>query len=168
MQNWKIMISSQKVGVFFFVSTAVLAGSLAGFAAPPAPPSQLNPGLATIETPDGFTIFAELAITPAQRTKGLMYRTRLAPDRGMLFTFSKPDYWTFWMKNTKIALDILWLDEKGVVVYIQHAAPICTRQDNLCPRYRPTTPAVLVLELGAGRAKELNLKPGTQLTIEWP
>ena len=162
------MIFRQKILILSLLITVVFTGSLSVFATPPAPPPKLNPGLATIQTPDGFTIFAELAITPDQRTKGLMYRTRLAPDRGMLFTFAEPGYWTFWMKNTKMALDILWLDEKGTIVHIQHAAPICTRQDNLCPRYRSITPAVSVLELGPGRAETLNLTKGKTLKIELP
>ncbi len=162
------MIFRQKILMLFLLITVVFTGSLSVFATPPAPPPKLNPGLATIQTPDGFTIFAELAITPDQRTKGLMYRTRLAPDRGMLFTFTEPGYWTFWMKNTKMALDILWLDEKGTIVHIQHAAPICTRQDNLCPRYRSIIPAVSVLELGPGRAETLNLTKGKTLKIELP
>ena len=123
---------------------------------------------ATVQTPEGFTIFAELAITPDQRSTGLMSRTSLAPDRGMLFTFSEPGYWIFWMKNTKMALDILWLNEKGGIVSIEHRAPICTRKDNLCPRYRPTAPAIAVLELGAGQAKKLNLSVGIKLEIEMP
>jgi len=164
------MIFQQKIIlILFLLTTMVLTGApLSVFATPPAPPPKLNPGLATIQTPDGFTIFAELAITPAQRTQGLMYRTHLAPDQGMLFTFTEPGNWTFWMKNTKMALDILWLDEKGIIVHIQHAAPICTRQDNLCPRYRTTTPAVSVLELGPGRAEKLSLAKGKKLKIEFP
>ena len=100
-----------------------------------------------------------------------MFRTRMAPDRGMLFTFPEflePGYWTFWMKNTKMPLDILWLDQDGTIVHIERSVPICTRTDNLCPRYRPKTAAVQVLELGAGRAATLNLSVGTHLTIELP
>ncbi len=100
-----------------------------------------------------------------------MYRTRMAPDRGMLFTFPEfpdPSHWTFWMKNTKMPLDILWLDRDGTIVHIERHVPICTRTDNLCPRYRPKTAAVRVLELRAGQATTLKLTPGTQLTIELP
>ena len=100
-----------------------------------------------------------------------MFRTRMAPDRGMLFTFpefQEPGYWTFWMKNTKMPLDILWLDQDGTIVHIERYVPVCTRTDNLCPRYRPKTAAVQVLELGAGQAATLNLGVGTQLTIELP
>jgi len=159
---------SRNILPFLVLSTIGFCVSWSGYASPPAPPQQLSPGLATIQTPEGFIIFAEMAVTPAQRTKGLMFRTRLAPDRGMLFQFSEPDHWTFWMKNTKMALDILWLDEHDTIVHIRHAAPICKRQDNLCPRYRTPIPAVSVLELAAGRAEELNLSSGTKLHIDLP
>lgn len=150
---------------FLFLSTSLVA-----FSAPPAPPS-LSGGLATVSTPDGVTIYCEIADTPAKRSQGLMYRTRMAPDRGMLFTFpefQEPGYWTFWMKNTKMPLDILWLDRDGTIVHLERYVPICTRTDNLCPRYRPKTAAVQVLELGAGQAAALKLTVGTTLAIELP
>ncbi len=92
----------------------------------------------------------------------------MAPDQGMLFTFPEPGYWTFWMKNTKMPLDILWLDRNGNVVHVEPYVPICERTDNLCPRYRPKTAAIQVLELRAGQAATLKLTPGTQLTVEMP
>jgi len=125
-------------------------------------------GLATVSTPDGFTIYCEIADTPASRSRGLMYRKNMAPDRGMLFLFSKADYWTFWMKNTRMPLDILWLDKNGKIVHLADHVPICNRTDNLCPRYRPGTMATQVLELRAGQADALKLTLGTQLTIEMP
>jgi uncharacterized protein len=163
-----MMGQNKIVTLFTLIAAMGLAGFLPALATPPSPPPKLNPGLATIQTPDGYTIYAEIANTTEQRTQGLMYRTRLAPDGGMLFTFPQPGIWTFWMKNTKMPLDMLWIDEKGTIVHIQHAAPICERQDNLCPRYRSNTPAVAVLELGPGRSETLNLAPGKKLHIEFP
>ena len=148
----------------------VLSTSLVAFSASPPPPSGPS-GLATVSTPDGFLIYCEIADTPAKRSQGLMYRTRMAPDRGMLFTFPEflePGYWTFWMKNTKMPLDILWLDRDGTIVHLERYVPICTRTDNLCPRYRPKTAAAQVLELRAGQAATLKLFVGTKLTIELP
>lgn len=159
---------SQNIIIFTLFHLLIPLGLMPAYAATPGPPQQINPGVATVQTPDGFTIFAEIANTPNQRSTGLMYRTQIAHDRGMIFTFPEPGSWTFWMKNTKMALDILWIDGKGKIVHIQHAAPICEREDNLCPRYRTNIPAILVLELGAGRAKKLNLTPGKKLEISWP
>jgi uncharacterized membrane protein (UPF0127 family) len=133
------------------------------------PPSFLNDGgLAILTTPAGFTIYAEIADTPMKKAKGLMYRTSLAPDRGMLFIFQDRGYWTFWMKNTKISLDMIWLDQKGKIVDVQPNIPICERQDDFCPRYRPRHRAYSVLELKAGQAKNLELKPGVTLKMEIP
>ena len=162
------MIFTGKKALFLLIIIFCLGFKMEAQAAPPSPLPSLTPEFATVRTPGGFTIFAELAITPDQRATGLMFRTRLPRDRGMLFSFSEPGYWIFWMKNTNMALDILWLNEKGSIVSIQHTAPICTRKDNLCPRYRPTNPAVAVLELGAGQAKKLNLSVGKKLKIEMP
>ena len=139
-----------------------------GISAPPAPPFKLDPGLALIQTPNGSTIFAEIADTPEKRSRGLMFRTSMAPDRGMLFIFSEPGKLTFWMKNTKMKLDMLWLDKKGTIVHIEHEVPICERRDNLCPRYRSTIQASYVLELKDGQTKKLKLQKGNRLTIQLP
>jgi len=139
-----------------------------GMTAPPTPPLKLNPGLALIQTPNGSTIFAEIADTPEKRSRGLMFRTSLAPDHGMLFTFSEPGKLTFWMKNTRMKLDMLWLDKKGTIVHIEHEVPTCERRDNLCPRYRSTGLAHYVLELKEGQSKKLKLRKGNRLTIQLP
>ena len=130
--------------------------------------SQANKGLALISTPNGDSIFAEIADTPAKRAQGLMGRTSLAPDHGMLFTFSEPGQWTFWMKNTKISLDILWLDTDGKVIHLELNVPICTRTDEGCPRYHPAKKALYALELRAGMAERLGIQKGTVLKIALP
>ncbi len=125
-------------------------------------------GLATITTPQGATIYAEIADTPDKRAEGLMFRTSLAPDHGMIFKFPELGYWTFWMKNTKIPLDIIWMEKTGRIIYIQPAVPICTRQDDGCPRYHSHKKSRYVLEINAGMAKKLQLTPGTLLTLSFP
>jgi hypothetical protein len=81
-------------------------------AALPSPAPASDSRLLPIRTPSGITIEAEIADTPIKRATGLMYRERLDKDHGMLFVFGQPSPWTFWMKNTKISLDLIWLDEK--------------------------------------------------------
>ena len=125
-------------------------------------------GLATISTPKGTVIFAEVADTPAKRAQGLMFRTNLAPDHGMLFKFPELGNWTFWMKNTKIPLDIIWLDETGNVVHIEPKVPICTRTDDGCPRYHSRKKAMYVLELKAEMAAQFQIHPGTPLSVALP
>jgi hypothetical protein len=97
-----------------------------------------------------------------------MDRHSIAPDGGMLFQFPELGYWTFWMKNTKIPLDILWLDKTGTIIHLQSDVPICTRTDDHCPRYYSHKKSWQVLELKAGMAEKLELIPGSRLTITVP
>lgn len=131
-------------------------------------PVQLDRGLARITTPQGSIIYAEIADTPEKMARGLMFLTSLAPDRGMLFTFQGKGRWTFWMKNTKISLDIIWLDQEGKIVHINHNTPTCERIDDFCPRYTPHEPAIWVLEVRGGQAKKLRLQTGSRLKVELP
>jgi uncharacterized protein len=132
------------------------------------PRSRPGNELASIATPEGSIIFAEIADSPDKRAKGLMDRPSIAQDGGMLFQFPELGYWTFWMKNTKIPLDILWLDKTGTIIHIESNVPICTRTDDHCPRYYSHKKSWQVLELNAGMAEKLELTPGSQLMISVP
>lgn len=125
-------------------------------------------GLASITSPKGAIIFAEVADTLDKRAQGLMYRTAMEENHGMLFIFPELGYWTFWMKNTKIPLDILWLDKKGTIIHIEANVPICKRVDDHCPRHYSNKQSWQVLELNAGIAEKLQLLPGSRLTISLP
>lgn len=124
--------------------------------------------LVQISTPNGATIQAEIADTTEKRAKGLMYRDSLAKDRGMLFTFAEPQLWTFWMKNTRIPLDIIWMDGKKRIVHIERSVPTCSRTDDGCPQYQPNDNAVYVLEVAAGVADALKLQRGSVLKFQVP
>jgi uncharacterized membrane protein (UPF0127 family) len=124
--------------------------------------------LITVKTPNGELIHAELADTALKRAQGLMFREHLADDRGMLFIFGDTQPWTFWMKNTKIPLDIIWMDAKKTIIHIERNTPICTRQDDGCPQYHSEEGALYVLELGAGRAAALQLQRGVRLSFKQP
>lgn len=119
--------------------------------------------LVPIRTPQGVTIHAELADTPFKRAQGLMFRDSLPDDRGMLFIFGEAQPWTFWMKNTKLPLDIIWLNEQKKIVHIEANVPICTLVGNACPQYQSNEPAMYVLELRGGRAAALKLARGMAL-----
>ena len=106
----------------------------------------------------------EVAKTPQQQALGLMFRTTLAPDRGMLFPFERPRIVGFWMKNCKIPLDMIFL-RNGVVKAIQVNALPC--QQDPCPTYGPDVPVDQVIELGGERSQELGLKVGDRIPIQF-
>ena len=122
---------------------------------------QADDGLIPIQLPGGVIIQAEVANTMKKRAEGLMYRESLAKDRGMLFTFDQAQPWTFWMKNTKIPLDIIYFDHARKLVSVAHAPP-CSLGDS-CPPFPSEGPALYVLELNAGAAAELGAVAGDEL-----
>lgn len=125
---------------------AALSAPFAGFAAATLKTEPLD-----IVTRHGRRHFVvEIADTPATQERGLMYRTKLAAGRGMLFDFHTPQGVTFWMKNTLIALDIIFIDANGRIVSIaRNAKPM---SENLIPSGGPI---LGVLELRGGRAAEI-------------
>lgn len=116
--------------------------------------------------PDGRSVTAELAVTEAERARGLMFREKIAFDQGMLFLMPGEDYHAFWMKNTLISLDILWLDKDRRIVHIEKNVPPCPGDP--CPSYAPSRPASYVLELGAGGADRYGLKLFDRLDFVLP
>ncbi|AFY83968.1 DUF192 domain-containing protein [Oscillatoria acuminata] len=107
----------------------------------------------------------EVATTPQQQAIGLMHRSEIAPNRGMLFPFNPPRPVTFWMKNVEINLDMIFLRD-GEVLAIAADVPPCTTDP--CPFYGPpNTPIDHVLELGGGRAAELGIQVGDQIAIDF-
>jgi len=109
------------------------------------------------------TIYVEVAKTETQRAKGLMFRKHLDSDKGMLFVFPKEARHAFWMVNTKIPLDIIWLDSSKKIIYLSKNTPSCTqtgRLQSLCKIYRPDSKAKYVLEVNAGFADNYNIAVG--------
>lgn len=106
---------------------------------------------------------AELATTEAAREHGLMARRRLSEGHAMLFAFPDSAPRGFWMKNTLIALDILYFDQDHQLVSTQHDVPPCTADP--CPIYPSEGPAQYVLELPAGTARKIGTRRGDVLTI---
>ena len=96
------------------------------------------------------------------RMRGLMFRDRLGADRGMLFVFENEEPQSFWMRNTRIPLDIMYFDGALRFVSVASAAP-CTTQ--ACPSYPSKGPARFVLELKAGQARELGIATGDPLVL---
>ncbi|KAB7770729.1 DUF192 domain-containing protein [Xanthomonas maliensis] len=113
---------------------------------------------------NGTRYAVELARNDAERAQGLMFRDALADDHGMLFIHDREEPLAYWMKNTKIALDILYFDNQLRLVSQQRDVPPCSAGD-ACPPYPSKRPARYVLELNAGQAAKLNLRDGTVLAL---
>jgi uncharacterized membrane protein (UPF0127 family) len=106
--------------------------------------------------PNGTEVTVELAATAEERQLGLMFRDKLDPDQAMLLVFEQEGYYSIWMKNMKIALDILWLDKDKRVVHIERDVPPC--KEDPCPSYISRIPAMYVLEIKAGEVKRNKIK----------
>jgi uncharacterized protein len=112
----------------------------------------------------GETIDLEVAQTSEQQALGLMYRQELADDRGMLFPLSQPMMARFWMKHCFISLDMVFL-RGNRIKYIAENVPPCKKEP--CPTYGADTFVDKVIELRAGRAKELKLKKGDYISLKF-
>ncbi len=103
----------------------------------------------------------EVASTPQERARGLMYRDHLDEDAGMLFIFEDVGLYSFWMKNTLIPLDMIWLDDDGTVVYIAEDVQPCG--SGTCPLINPGKEARYVLEVNGGTSDKIGLKVGDNI-----
>lgn len=102
----------------------------------------------------------EVARTGEQQARGLMFREKMGADEGMLFPYSQPRMLSFWMKNTVLSLDIIYIGPDGKVVnVVANAQPQSEKQ------LWSDAPASAVLELNAGRAAQLGIGPGT--AVSW-
>ena len=104
---------------------------------------------------------AEIADSLKTQKVGLMFRKTLKKDEGMMFIFPEENIYTFWMKNTLIPLDIIWMDQNKEVVFISENNQPC--QSDPCPSIDPEVKAKYVLEINAGLSKEIGLSVGDKL-----
>ena len=108
-----------------------------------------------------FTV--EVAESREKQALGLMFRESMPDDHGLVFIFPAEGMRSFWMKNTKIPLDIFYFDEDLKLVSVSENTTPC--RSSRCPGYPSTGPAKYVLELNAGKAAELGVKPGDELKL---
>ena len=125
---------------------------------------QAAPEWAVAVFPSGEEFSLEIAADPQSRAYGYMYREKVAPNEGMLFIFDRAGAHTFWMKNCKVALDIIWLDETFQVVEIAHDQKPCPGVGD-CPSVGPMRAARYVIEVAAGTSRREGLEPGDRVTI---
>jgi uncharacterized membrane protein (UPF0127 family) len=109
----------------------------------------------------GKRFSVEVADDEAERERGLMFRDDMAADHGMLFIHDGEQMQAYWMKNTKIPLDIIYFDHARKLVSVAHAPP-CSLGDN-CPPFPSEGPALYVLELHAGTVDALGAAAGDEL-----
>ncbi|MGA9853100.1 MAG: DUF192 domain-containing protein [Gammaproteobacteria bacterium] len=112
---------------------------------------------------DGHRYTVEIADTDASRERGLMFRTHMAADHGMLFVYSDAQPRYFWMKNTLIPLDILFFNAQRRLINVSADTPPCKADP--CSTYSSTASAKYVLELNAGVAEKMDIKSGDDLHI---
>lgn len=136
---------------------------LAAGLAPAAPSNGEEDCLDTVLVilPDGEELVVELAVTPPQRSRGLMFRDELPAGQGMLLVFPDTGFRSIWMKNVRFPLDLLWLDSAGRVVHVEQKVPPCPEEP--CPDYHSLQKAASVLELNAGAVEKWGIEPGDRL-----
>jgi uncharacterized membrane protein (UPF0127 family) len=132
-------------------------------APPPAPPARATTSPRVV-FPDGYAVTVEVAADDATRQQGLMYRDRLPPHGGMIFYFPQSGHYPFWMKDTLIPLDMIWIDDTKRIVHVAHNVPPCKADP--CPSYPPNAMARYVLEVAAGEAARHGLANGQTLRFE--
>ncbi len=138
--------------------------AMAGCTQPPAQPPTMQTeasSLPTVTFPDGYVVRVEVAANDELRAQGLMFRDRLREGYGMIFIFARMDVYPFWMKNTLIPLDMIWIDDDRRIAHVKHDVQPC--QADPCPSHDPGVPARYVLEVAGGVARQHGLREGDRL-----
>jgi uncharacterized membrane protein (UPF0127 family) len=141
----------------------MLLGSLFDACGHAHPPAQRPEPQVVLRAPSGseLRVRVELARSEPERQRGLMYRDALDSGRGMLFLFDRPDRLKFWMKNTRIPLDMIFIDEHRRIVYVEeNAEPLTLR-----PR-GPDVDTLYVLEVPGGWTRANGVGPGFEVRFE--
>jgi uncharacterized membrane protein (UPF0127 family) len=118
-----------------------------------------------VTLPGGRVIKVETMYTNIDLLRGLMYRTSIAPDRGMLFMYPRPDRYQTVMYNVLIPLDIIWLDRDRRILAMDENAPPCKTQASKCPKYGGPRIVSFALEIGGGMARMYGLEVGQ--ILQW-
>jgi uncharacterized membrane protein (UPF0127 family) len=128
---------------------------------PETPPNLPSGQVRFSDAPGSPSVSVELAVDDTARTRGLMYRTAMDADRGMLFSWPREEPRSFWMRNTCIPLDMLFIAADGTIVGILEQVPTL----NTAPRSVPC-PAQHVLEVNAGWTRAHGVEPGQRVDLD--
>ncbi|CAJ94134.1 conserved hypothetical protein [Cupriavidus necator H16] len=149
-----------RLNTMSFLSNTLLSrcSSIAGLLALSAGIAHAQAALPVVPLTAGmFAIQAEVAATPAAREQGLMYRTTMAPNAGMLFVFEQKAGHCFWMRNTELPLSIAFLADDGTIVNIEDMAP--RTESNHCPK----AAIRYALEMNRGWFAQKGIKAGAKI-----
>ncbi|CCD28768.1 Putative lipoprotein [Candidatus Glomeribacter gigasporarum BEG34] len=136
------------IGAWLLASTANAQGAL-------SPEQKILPVVHL--SVGAYSVKAEIAENDADRARGLMFRTFLKPDNGMLFVFDRTDQYCFWMRNTKIPLSIAFIDEAGIIANMDEMQP------GTLNSHCPVRPVRYALEMNSGWYASKDVKPGTKI-----
>lgn len=158
----RVIIFLVIIGFFFYLLISFISPNY--FLVPEASKEPVSPpeyGYKNVKI-GGEVFRLEIADTSFKQVQGLSGRDGLAENEGMLFLFSKPGKYGFWMKGMKFPLDIIWLKGGEIVDFVENAP---SEEDQKLQIYYPKSEADAVVELNAGMIKRLNLKTGERLTL---
>jgi uncharacterized membrane protein (UPF0127 family) len=136
-------------------------GGTSGRTPTPAPSPVAGP---RVVLPSGAVYKVEIARTPEEQMQGLMFRESLPDRTGMLFLFPQAAPHHFWMKNTMIPLDMIWMNGDGRVLFVSANTPPCKADP--CPNYGPEVSAASVLEIAGGLAAKEKVTVGSTIRFE--
>lgn len=116
---------------------------------------------------DDMLIEVQVADTQPRRVLGLMHQNQLPYDQGMIFIFEQTGQHSMWMRNVQFPLDMIWFDENGVAVHIEHDVSTCLTavEAMACPSIAPDVQALYILEATAGFAKMHDIRIGSILEL---
>jgi uncharacterized protein len=146
------------------VKRALVCGLTGWIALSSAASPAETPRWAVAVLPSGHEFSLEVAADDVTRQRGYMGREKVGSREGMIFVFDTDDLHSFWMKDCKVALDMVWMDVNGRVVWVAANRKPCPAAGD-CPSIVPIAPARYVVEFAAGTVAAESLKPGDAVVV---